>query len=293
MRRIPTYLGLLVVGLYLVAAAARPDPEPLHPYFTDGGFRIIAHRGGPGLGPESTLPVYQRSVDLGVDVLEMDVRPTADGHLVIHHDDRVDRATDGTGRVDSLTLEQLQSLDAGYRWQAADGSFPWRGKGLRILTIDELFRAFPGVRLLVEIKSDVPAVAESLCGEVRDYGVQDLVVVASFATESLEAFRRACPEVATSASAGEVTRYWLLHVLRLGGLADPDFDVFQVPEDAGWFTLVDDRFVAEAGRRNLPVEVWTVNEREQMERLIDVGVDGIMTDRPDLLLQVLDERDMR
>lgn len=293
MRRTLTYLGLLLVGLYLVAAMSRPESPPPHPYFAGGEFLVIAHRGGPGLGPESTLPLYQRSVDMGVDVLEMDVRPTADGALVIHHDDHVDRATDGAGRVDSLALTQVQALDAGYRWQAADGSYPWRGQGLRIPTLRELFRAFPGMRLLVEIKSDQPAVAESLCGAVRGQGAQDLLVVASFATESLQAFRRACPEVATSASAGEVTRYWLLHMLRLSNLYEPQFDVFQVPEDAGWFTLVDERFVAAVHARNLPVQVWTVNERDAMERLLDLGVDGIMTDRPDLLLTVLGERGMR
>ena len=276
-----------------MAALASPEQKPLHPYFGEREFLVIAHRGGRGLGPEGTLPVFRRAVEMGVDVLEMDVRVSADGALVVFHDRRVDRTTDGTGRVDSLTLEQLKGLDAGFRWREETGGYVYRGQGLRILTLEEIFRAFPRRRMLLEIKSEVAGVARDLCASVRAHDMLDRVVVASFHGEVLQVFRDACPEVATSASGGEVARYWLLHQLRLDNLYSPDFQAFQVPERLGWIGLVDRRFVERARARNLPVEVWTVNRREQMERLLDLGVDGIMTDHPDLLLELLRKRSMR
>jgi len=291
------YLAILVTALLLggllLAFLAQPEPRPSHPYFGAGEFLVIAHRGGPELGPEGTLPAFRRAVDLGVDVLDMDVRPSADGALVVFHDSRVDRTTDGQGRVDSLTLARLRELDAGYRWRAPDGTYPYQGRGLRIPTLEEVFAAFPGQRLLVEIKSEQASVARDLCGSVRAHGKQAEVVVASFHGGSMQAFRNACPEVATSASPGEFIGYWLLHLARLDGLYSPDFQVFQMPARLRGLTLVDRRFVERARARNLPVHVWTVNRKEEMEHLLDLGVDGIITDRPGLLLDLLRQRNRR
>ena len=130
-RKILRYCLVLLPALYvisLIAAAIRSsEPQPLHPYFAAPDFLVIAHRGGRALGPEHTLQTFRRAVDLGVDVLEMDVRLSADGELVLHHDRTVDQTTDGSGPVESLTRAQLQSLDAGYRWQDGDGNYPFRG----------------------------------------------------------------------------------------------------------------------------------------------------------------------
>jgi len=284
---------LFLVGLFLFAALAPSEQRPLHPYFNEREFLVIAHRGGRGLGPEGTLPVFKRAVEIGVDVLEMDVRASADGALVIFHDARVDRTTDGTGRVDSLTLDQLKGLDAGFRWRSEGDEYTYRGQGLRVLTLEEVLRAFPRQRMLLEIKSKETAVARDVCASLRARDMLDRVAIASFRGEVMEAFRDACPEVATSASGGEVAGYWLLHLLRLDDLYSADFQAFQVPERLRWIELVDRRFVESARARNLPVEVWTVNRREQMERLLDLGVDGIITDHPDLLLELLRERSMR
>ena len=283
----------LLLGLLVFAFRARPEPQPSHPYFSTGEFLVIAHRGGLELSPEGTLPAFRRAVELGVDVLDMDVRASADGVLVVFHDRRVDRTTNGEGRVDSLTLAQLQALDAGYRWRTPEGTYTYRGQGLRIPTLEEVFAAFPGQRMLIEIKSAQAQIARDLCGSVRAHGRREEVVVASFHGEAMQAFRDACPEVATSAGPGEFAWYWLLHQSRLDGLYSPDFQVFQMPARLRGLTLVDRRFVERAHARNLPVQVWTVNQKEQMEHLLDLGVDGIITDRPAQLLDLLRQRNRR
>ena len=118
-------------------------PAPAHPYFSPTGFMVIAHRGGRSLGPENTLYTYQRAVDLGVDVIEIDVHLTKDNHLVVIHDKTVDRTTNGSGTIASYNLTDLQKLDAGYRWSAdKENPFPLRGKGLKIPNLTEVFQTF-------------------------------------------------------------------------------------------------------------------------------------------------------
>ena len=289
-------IGLAAVFcLWAVLALVPPSPRPVHPYFAGlEGLQVIAHRGGADVAPEGTLPLFRQADSLGADILELDLRRSADGVLVVFHDRRVHRVTEDTGRVDQLTLARLQALDAGYRWSPDGGrTHPYRGKGLRIPTLEEFLAAFPGRRLLVELKSGHEDSAQRLCDDLRSHGMESLAIVASFRHRTLRAFREACPEVATSASTREVAIDWGLRTLRLDGLVEPDFDAYHVPESAGPIDLVNPRFVERARRRGLPVQVWTVNRDEQMERLIETGVDGIVTDRPERLIQMLRRRGLR
>ena len=285
-----------VLCLWALLALVPPTPRPVHPYFAgqQGRLQVIAHRGGADVAPEGTLPLFRQADSLGADVLELDLRRSADGALVVFHDRGVRRVTEDTGRVDQLTLARLQALDAGYRWSPDGGlTHPYRGKGLRIPSLEEFLAAFPGRRLLVELKSDHGDSARRLCGQLRSHGMQSLTIVASFRHGTLSAFREACPEVATSASAREVTADWVLRTLRLDGLVEPGFDAYHVPESAGSIDLVTPGFIERARRRGLPVQVWTVNRDEDMERLIEMGVDGIVTDRPEGLIQLLRRRGLR
>ena len=286
-------LPVLYILAVVLGGLLPPERLPPHPYFAGPDFVVIAHRGGRALGPEHTLKTFRRALDVGVDVLEIDVHLSADGELVLQHNRTVDRTTDGSGRVDSLTLVQLQALDAGYHWQGDGQGHPFRGMGYRIPALAEVFGAFPDQRMLIEIKPRDPRAAVALCASLRESHMQDRVTVASFHTDIQEAFRAACPEVLTSPASGEMVAFELLHLLRLDGFYAPDFELFQVPERVGPLTLVDERFLAVARERNLPVQVWTVNEEEDMERLIDLGVDGIVTDHPVRLLNILRQRGRR
>ena len=165
-RRAGAYLFSIFVALLAVCLVAA-EPVPPHPYFSDGKFQVIAHRGGLGLMPENTLSAFRHADSLGVDVLEMDIHASSDGQLVVIHDRTVDRTTDGRGRVDSMTIRELQALDAGYRWEDAQGRYPHRNRGVRIPLLEDVLSEFDHQRLLIEIKPNSAQVAQQLCATAR------------------------------------------------------------------------------------------------------------------------------
>lgn len=270
----------------------RPDPdrEALR-----GGPLLIGHRGAAGLAPENTLPSFLDAVDRwAVDMVELDVRSTFDGACVVIHDPTVDRTTDGTGAVASMTLAQLRELDAGYRFRDEEGRQPFAGKGIAIPTLDEVLEALPDTRITVEIK--IGTVQPVLRDTIRRHGAADRVVVAGMNHRD-QALFRADYDGPRSASTVEAGWFYVMHRLRLARVAPIGADVFQVPElyphdgreGEGARRIVTPHFVRDAARRNIPVHVWTVNDPAHMRRLLDWGVDGLITDRPDLAALVLSE----
>lgn len=277
-------------AFYLVLWRSAGLVVPEHEYFRlDAGRRLaIAHRGGAGLWPENTLHAFLRAGALGVDVIETDVRRTSDGEVVVIHDDLVDRTTDGRGRVGALTLAELKRLDAGFRWTRDGGrSFPFRGQGVTVPTLGEVFAALPAMRFNIEPKQADPALAAALCRLIREHGMTGRVLVGAFSGSTLEQFRRECPEVATSAAASEVSAFLAMQRSGLGHAYSPAMQALQVPEWAGGLRVLTRDFVEAAHARNLRVHAWTVNAEDDMRRLTEMGVDGIMTDYPDRLLKVL------
>lgn len=249
---------------------------------------VIAHRGGAGLWPENTMYAFERAVALGVDVLEMDVQQTADGVLVVMHDETLARTTDGHGLVRDRTLAELKKLDAAYRWSPDGGkSFPLRGRGITVPTLEEVLANFHDMRFNIEPKPPDPSVAKNLCRLIRERAMTNRVLIASFKSEALATTRQQCPEVATSASTAEVSKFMALSAARLEQTYTPAAYVLQVPEYAGGLHVLTRGLVEAAHQRNLKVDAWTVNEVEAMKRLLDLGVDGIMTDYPDRLLSLL------
>lgn len=292
-------LGWISLGIFCVWAflASLPAPvRPMHPYFAEPPAApwVIAHRGGWELWPEHTLHGYRRAIDMGVDVLELDVRTSADSVLVIVHDRTVDRTTDGQGRVGSLTLEKLRALDAGYRWSDDGGAtFPYRNQGLQIPTLEEVLLAFPGQRLNIELKTDDERSVQDLCATLERFGHADRTLVAAFSQETLDRFRPSCPGVATSASFKEGLGYWFWHIARLDLFASTPFDAVLPMLRLGPIHVPDGRFIRLTQRRGLPVQPWTVDDEETMKQLIDRGVHGIITRRPDRLIDLLRERGLR
>jgi len=279
-------LLILLIVYEILSMFARPVPD--HPYFNPDKFLVIAHRGGRSLGPESTLYTYRKAVELGVDVLEMDVRSTSDGRLIILHDATVARTTDATGPVENYTLAELNKLDAAYRWSPDNGrSFPLRNKGIKIPTLDEVFNAFPRTRINLEIKDARSGTIQSLCRTIRSHHMTEKVMIASFDSGSLKEFRRGCPRVATSAGSSEATLFYGLQKLYLESAYSPDAQALQVPETFRDLRVVNRRFIEAAHARNMRVQVWTVDDIDSMKRLLKLGVDGIMTDYPQRLSELL------
>jgi glycerophosphoryl diester phosphodiesterase len=276
-------LLIIVVGM----ALARPRPD--HPFFAgQPDVLVIAHQGGEQLRPSNTMVAYQHAVELGADVLEMDMHSTADGVLVLSHDDTVDRLTDGTGLIKEMTWDELQTIDAGYAWSEDEGAtFPYRGQGITVPSLEEVFAAFPDVPMNIEIKQQEPPIVEPFCALIRQYGREHDVLVASFHPETMVTFRESCPEVATSGTEREIRPFYVLNRIGLARLYPPPAEAFQVPEHSGGLHVVTASFVRSAHQRNVEVHVWTVNETADMERLLALGVDGIITDRPDRLLELL------
>lgn len=252
---------------------------------------VIAHRGGAGLWPENTMYAFTRAVALGVDVLEMDIHATADGVMVVIHDPTVERTTNGTGAISGMTFAELKTLDAGYRWTPDGGAtFPLRGQGITIPALSEVIAAFPEVRFNIEPKQAEPSLAAPLCQMLREHQVTERVMVGAFKAVVLDEFRRACPEVATSASTSEVSAFLALSTAGLEGSSNAAHQALQVPEYSAGIRLLTPAFIEAAHRRDLEVHAWTINEKSSMERLLDSGIDGIITDYPDRLIETLNGR---
>lgn len=258
-------------------------PRPGRTYLA-GPPILGAHRGGSKLAPENTLPAFRSAVaDWGADLLEMDVRLTADGHVVVIHDPTVDRTTNGTGRVADLTLDEIRRLDAGYRFRDAEGHASYRNRGVVVPTFEEVLTACPDVRLNVETKEST--VAAPLVKVIARHGAEHRVLVTADREEwRADAVGYAGP---WGASRRQCLLFWLAHFVPGGSAYTPACDAFQVPETWRGFQIVTARSVREAHRRNIPVHVWTVDDPEDMRRLLSLGVDSIQTDRPDLLAAVL------
>ena len=282
-------LGLFLIFFIIYGILlffARPISD--HSYFKPDDFLVIAHRGGRSLGPENTVYTFKRATELGADVLEMDLQTTSDGALVILHDREVERTTNGKGAVDSFTLSELKKLDAGFRWSPDNSSsYPLRNKGVTIPTLTEVFTAFPDIRINIEIKSSQVNTIQNLCRTIRDHGMSEKVMVACFDSGKLGEFRSLCPEVATSAGASEAAMFYWLQWAHLESAYSPSSQALQIPEVYGENRIATRRFLDAAHARNLRVQVWTVNDTESMQRLIDLGVDGIMTDYPERLVKIL------
>lgn len=266
-----------------------------------------AHQGGAREAPSSTLHALRQAVAAGAHALELDVHATVDGHLVVCHDATVDRTTDGAGAIAELTLAEVQALDNAYWWVPGevvapgrpDGDYPWRGRGpgdrdFAIATLEEVLQAFPRVFLNLDIKQTAPQVAPyeaALADSLRSHRRVDNVIVASFWDVATDAFRAVAPEIPTSAGTVATTEF---HQAVQVGTPAPEsatrHQALQVPPAVGNIVVVDEPFVDAAHRAGLAVHVWTIDEADEMRRLLDLGVDGIMSDCPSVLAGVLAER---
>lgn len=266
------------------------NPKPEHRWFDGLPERyVVAHRGAAGHRPENTLESFRHALKIGADVLELDIHLTADRHLVATHDPSVSRVTDGHDPVREVTLQALQSLDAGYRYTAdRGGSYPWRGKGVRIPTLREILDEFPHTRLVIEIKPNDHAISEALAELLIELNVQHRVLVGSFHDDLLRDFRKRAPGYATCAGRREI-RHLVLRAYAgwTRGMTVP-YEAFIVPQAWGHWPVATRRVIRQVRALGLHVHVWTVNDPDIMRKLYQIGVHAMTTDFPDRARAVLD-----
>jgi glycerophosphoryl diester phosphodiesterase len=249
--------------------------------------RIFAHRGDSAHFPENTLPAFKSAIEAGADVLETDVQRSKDGHFMVFHDDTLDRITGATGRLGDYALAELQRFDAGHSFSADAQSFPFRGQGVTIPSLEQVLREFPEQRFNVDLKADDPRQAREYCALIRRCDAVERVLTASEFTGNLKAVRRLLPEMATSASHREVADVFFLYKSGLL-FAKRKFaaDAFQIPEFYRRWHVAAPGMIRRIRGRGIRVHIWTVNREADMRRLLQAGVDGIITDDPRLLKNV-------
>jgi glycerophosphoryl diester phosphodiesterase len=251
----------------------------------------ISHRGGAALAPENTTVAFAKAVrEHATQMLETDLQITSDGVLVVAHDDTVDRCTDGSGEIASMSLAQLQQLDAGYRFTPDGGqTFPFRGRGVRIPSLAEALRAFPGMRWNIELKSSAPGIERVFAQTVRREKAAERICCGSEADDVAARIWAALPEACHFHPGNALTAFVL--AVRGGDppVLDERFIVLDMPLEYLGVRLVDAPLIQAARETRRWINVWTIDDEAEMRRLVAEGVGGIMTDRPDILRRVLDE----
>lgn len=283
-------IGLISLIQFVPVTATVAGQNPWRP--TAGGRPlIIAHGGGQGLHPANTLPAFEHSAGTGCDAIEFDLRLTRDGVLVTLHDATIERTSDGTGRVIDFTLEELKKLNFGARFKDPSGQNPYQKTPAQLATLEELFKRFPALPMVIELKdrgADGEKAAAALADLIRRYRMEPRVMVASFDDPTLASFRRSSSNaVLTSSAVGETRNLVILTRLFLDPMASPASQGLQIPVQKYGYHLDFPRLIQAVHQRNMAVHYWTINDPAEMERLIRLGADGLITDRPDILRTTL------
>ncbi|MET4559319.1 glycerophosphodiester phosphodiesterase [Lysinibacillus parviboronicapiens] len=254
---------------------------------------IIAHRGGAHLAPEHTILAFEKSAQLGVDGFEIDIRLTKDEEIIVFHDATVERTTDGYGIVADMTLAEINALNHGYQFQDLEGKTPYREEKTNVVTLRELLERYPNMLVNIDIK-DAPDTYEGslmpskLWRLIEELGAENRVVVTSFYAEQIDRFNLyAQNQVALGAGESDVRKAFTAFSSQFGHLYHPKVDVFQIPPKSGVVTLDSPKFIQFLTNLNIPVHYWTINDVVTMNKLIHNGAKGIITDRPDIAVELL------
>ena len=256
--------------------------------------RVIAHRGDSKNYPENTIPAFRSAVEMDIDVIETDIHITKDGRLVIWHDPTLERNTDGKGRIEDHTLSVLRQFDAGYTFSADGGkTFPFRGKGVRICTLDEALEECPDERFNIDLKTKCPEIVDEFIKVIRGHNAVHRVVGASFHLSNLRRLRKNAPDFLTSVTTAEVVPLLFRQKTHTLPRSFSRKIIFQIPRRASFIEVVTPDFVKQMHERGAVIMVWTINEEAEMRELFAMGVDSVMTDDPALVIRVAKDMGLR
>ncbi len=242
------------------------------------------------MAPENTAPAFDFGLSHGADVLEIDVRVSRDCEVIVIHDSTVGRTTDGSGSVREHTLAALKKLDSGYRF-CVNGSYPQRGRDVRLLTLGELLQRYPEVPVNIDIKDNDPQAVALVAKVIAAASAEHRTVVASFHDSNLVCCRDQFPALRTSAGKRDVLRYYRAWLSGRPVAHTNLCQLFQLPTRYYCLSLSSERFIESIHNTGAKVNYWTINKPAQMKKLLRRGADGIVTDRADLAAEVFREFD--
>ncbi|MGH2507611.1 MAG: glycerophosphodiester phosphodiesterase [Ktedonobacteraceae bacterium] len=290
---------IALVHMLLYVAFSRKVENPIFPELKKP--LMLAHQGGELLAPSNTMAAFDLAHKIGdSDFFDIDVHMTKDGYLVGIHDATVDRTTNGHGRVDAHTLAELQALDAGYYFQDLQGEYSYRSKGVQIFKLEDLFYKY-GHRyyLHIEIKDTYPKhglsqIEVKLWALIQKYHITQRVIVASFYQRIVNRFHRlTAGQVVIGAGKAEITQFVLAHKLHLPGFYYRKSHVLEIPTTSSGFNLKDRKLIEGAHRLGMEVYYWTIDDKAEMRELLEMGADGLFTNRPDILKELREEMGLR
>lgn len=262
-------------------------------YFDGPKPRLFAHRGSSGTHPENTLEAFRAGLEAGAERLELDIHASSDGVLVVAHDETLDRMTSGRGPVAALSYEELRQLDAGVGFVDESGARPFAGGSIRIPSLEQVLAEFPGVPLNIEIKQVKPAIEQAVLDLLDRFNARQQVVVASHDPRPMERIRELAPDLHSGMSAAEVATFVSLHQSSVFESYRPQSAVMQIPVAHEGIELATAAMVDAAHRLGLEVHVWTINDPEEVRDLLELGVDGIMSDYPAMAYKVFQDLGFR
>lgn len=248
--------------------------------------RVIAHRGASGEYPENTLVAFRAAAESGAPYFELDVHMTRDGVIVVSHDAELSRTCGLDAAIRDLTLAELKRADAGWGFTINDGGFPFRGRGIEVPALAEVFAAFPERRYIIEVKQSTPSLAAALLDVIERAGMRRRVLIASEEQAPIDEMRTLAPELPTGFPYHEIAAF-MISLAPGAEPYQPRGDALQIPPEYESWRLVTPESVAAAHRLGVEVHVWTVNEAAEMRAMLELGVNGIITDYPARLLALL------
>ena len=294
-RRFLKVLGVIFILFLLIQLIPPKKVTDYNPYMIKNTGRplVIAHGGAKVLYPENTMVAFDGSADMDVDMLEMDVRITKDGILVTHHDLTIDRMSDGEGKVSQYTYDELLKFNFGHDFVDLKGDYPYRESPVLLPKLEDVFKKHGNFPMVVEIKDDGDLgikASQELKRLIYEYNMDDKIIIASFNDDVLKYFKEITNDsILTSTANDESGTFVKLNIAFLDLFYFGNDEAIQIPLEHSGVALDKKRLINSAQRRNMVVHYWTINDPEEMKHLIELGADGIITDRPDLMQNVLKE----